>query len=306
METQILDKSLREVLEAVSDGVCMTNGEREIVFWNSSAERITGYPSDEVLNRRCVDVLAHADLSGGSLCSENCPMQESVRTGESLNMGEVFLARKDGEKVAVRFRTSVFDVGGMRYCIQIFSESQLDSGGTLAQKLQKMTDASIVDELTGLYDRQFITTILDHQFGLFKRHFQRFGLVLIDIDRFKDINETFGRLAGDEALKSVASILRRSPRAMDFLARFGDDEFIIACPLIELEGLERLSERIVGLVHHSILSTPNGQGPAIEITVSVGGSMVDYKDQSAADIVARAQEAISRVQRDGGNWYALG
>jgi diguanylate cyclase (GGDEF)-like protein len=95
-------------------------------------------------------------------------------------------------------------------------------------------------------------------------------------------------------------------RSMDFLARFGGDEFIIVCPLIELEGVEKLSGRIVELVHHSVLSSPDNPTNVIEVSVSVGGSMVDYKDKSAREVIVRADEALYRVKRDGGNWYALG
>jgi diguanylate cyclase (GGDEF)-like protein/PAS domain S-box-containing protein len=307
MNTGVLDRSLLDILDVVSDGVYVTTGEREIVFWSKGAERITGYSSDEVLNRHCYDdILVHTDASGKNLCFDGCPLQQSIETGASRMLNQVFVKRKDGERVAVDVRSSVLDVDGVRYGLEVFVELQLVAGSTLAQKLQQLSDVSIVDELTGLYNRRYIDTILDQQYGLFKRHFQRFGLVMIDMDRFKDINDTYGHLAGDEALKSVASILRQSPRSTDFLARFGGDEFIIVCPLIELQGLERLGERIVGLVHHSVLSFAGAKDPAIDVTVSVGGSMVDYKDKAAADIIARAEEAVFRVQRDGGNWYGLG
>ncbi len=306
MGAQVLDKSLREVLEAVSDGVCLMTREREIVFWNKGAERITGFSSDDMMNKRCADILAPRDLSGRDLCIDGCPLQRSVETGESQETKGISLKRKDGESTAIHLRTSALDFDGIRYYVQVFGEVQPAVGGTLGQTLQKLASVSITDELTGLYDRRYIDTILDQQYSLFKRHFQRFGVCLIDVDKFKDIHDTFGPLAADETLRSVASILLHSPRSTDFLARFDDSEFIIVCPLIELEGLEQLGERIVGLVHHAVLSSSNGQGPKIEVTVSVGGSMVDYKDKSAADIIARAQEAISRVQRDGGNWYGLG
>jgi len=188
----------------------------------------------------------------------------------------------------------------------VFGELESVAGSALAERLKQLSDASIVDQLTGLYNRRYIDTILDQQYGLFKRHFQRFGLVMIDVDKIKSINDTFGHLAGDEALKFVASVVQHTMRSMDFLARFGDDEFIIVCPLVELEGIEKLSQRIVELVHHSILSSPEGEKNVIEVSVSVGGSMVDYKDTSATDVIARAEEALSRVKRDGGDWYALG
>ncbi|MCX6083405.1 MAG: diguanylate cyclase [Caldiserica bacterium] len=303
----VLDSSLREILDAVSDGVYVTTGEREIVFWSKGAERITGYSSDEVLNSHCYDnILVHTDVLGKNLCFDGCPMQKCIETGERQEVKEVFLKRKDGERLAVYVKASVLQVGDERCGVEIFGELQSVAGSALAERLKRLSDVSIVDELTGLYNRRYINTILDQQYELFKRHFQRFGLVIIDVDKFKNINDSFGHLAGDEALKFVASVLQRAMRSMDFLARFGGDEFIIVCPLIELEGVEKLSERMVELVHHSVLSSQEGQKNVIEISVSVGGSMVDYKDKSAADVIARAEEALYRVKRDGGDWHALG
>jgi len=307
MTTGVLDDNLRSILDAVSDGVYVTTREREIVFWSKGAERITGYSSDEVLNRHCYDnILVHTDMLGKNLCFDGCPLQKCIETGERQDVKEVFLKRKDGERLAVYVKTSVLQIGDERYGVEVFGELQSVTGSALADQLKQLSDVSIVDQLTGLYNRRYIDTILEQQYGLFKRHFQRFGLVMIDIDKFKNINDTFGHLAGDEALKFVASVVRRTMRSMDFLARFGGDEFIIVCPLIELEGVEKLSQRIVELVHHSTLSSPNVEGSVIEVSVSVGGSMVDYKDKSADDVIKRSDEALYRVKRDGGDWYALG
>jgi len=307
MNTGALDKNLREILDAVSDGVYVTTGEREIVFWSKGAERITGYSSDEVLNRHCYDnILVHTEVLGKNLCFDGCPLQKCIETGEQQEVKEVFLKRKDGERLAVYIKASVLQVGEERYGVEVFGELRSVAGSALTEQLKQLSDASIVDQLTGLYNRRYIDTILDQQYGLFKRHFQRFGLVMIDVDKFKNINDSFGHLAGDEALKFVASILQRTMRSMDFLARFGGDEFIIVCPFVELEGVEKLSQRIVGLIHHSVLSSLESPKNVIEVSVSVGGSIVDYKDKSVADIIARADEALYRVKRGGGNWYALG
>lgn len=307
MANGAIEESLRGILDTVSDGVYVTTADREIVFWNKGAERITGYSSDEVLNRHCYDnILVHMDVLGKNLCFDGCPLQKCIETGDRQEAKELFLKRKDGERLAVYVKASVLVVGDARYGVEIFGELQSVAGSTLAEQLKELSDASIVDPLTGIYNRRYVDTILEQQYGLFKRHFQRFGLVMIDVDKFKRINDTFGHLAGEEALKLVASVLRRSVRSMDCLARFGGDEFIIVCPLVELEGIEKLSERIVEMIHHSVLSSPDNPKEVIQVSISVGGSMVDYKDKSAADIIARADEALYRVKRDGGNWYALG
>ena len=84
MTTGILDESLRGILDAVSDGVYVTTAEREIVFWSKGAERITGYSSDEVLNKHCYDnILVHTDVLGKNLCFDGCPLQKLHRDRRS-------------------------------------------------------------------------------------------------------------------------------------------------------------------------------------------------------------------------------
>ena len=112
MNTGALDKNLREILDAVSDGVYVTTGEREIVFWSKGAERITGYSSDEVLNKHCHDnILVHTEVLGKNLCFDGCPLQKCIETGEQQEVKEVFLKRKDGERLAVYIKASVLQVG---------------------------------------------------------------------------------------------------------------------------------------------------------------------------------------------------
>jgi len=307
MNTGVLDENLLGILDAVSDGVYVTTGERKIVFWSKGAERITGYSSDEVLNGHCYDnILIHTDVLGKNLCFDGCPLQKYIGTGERQEAKEVFLKRKDGERLAVYIKALVLQVGDERYGVEIFGELESVATCALTEQLRQSSDALVIDQLTGLYNRPYLDTILRGQYALFKRYFQRFGFVVIDVDKFKDINDTFGRLAGDEALKFVASVLQSTMRSTDFLARFGGDEFAILCPFVELDGIEQLGKRIVEQVHHKDVSSPADPKRAIELTVSVGGATVDNNDMLATDIITRAQEAISRVKRDGGDGYALG
>ncbi|MHB8070619.1 MAG: GGDEF domain-containing protein [Candidatus Cryosericum sp.] len=303
----VLDESLRAVLDAVSDGVYVTTSEREIVFWSKGAERITGYSSDEVVGKHCYDnILVHVDVLGKNLCFDGCPLQTCIESGERQGAKEVFLKRKDGERLAVYVKASVLQIGDERYGVEVFGELESVTTSAPTEKQSQSSDASVVDRLTGLYNRPYLDTILREQYALFKRFFQRFGLVVVDIDKFQDINDEFGSLAGDEALKFVATTLQHTMRSTDFIARFGGDEFAILCPLVELDGIEQLSKRIVEQIHHKDVSSPADPKKVIELSVSVGGATVDNNDKLATDIIERAKEAISRVKRDGGDWYALG
>jgi len=305
MAESAMDSNIRAILDTVSDGIYVTTADREIVFWSKGAERITGYAAEEVLHQHCYDnILVHTDVNGRNLCSMDCPLQRCVASGERQEVQEVFLKRKDGERLAVYVKAAPLLIGDRPYVVEVFGELQSVAGELLSDQLKQLSDASIVDQLTGVYNRRYLDTVLEQQFSMFKRHFQRFGVLVIDLDEFKTINDRFGHLAGDEALKFTASVIRNSMRAMDFFGRFGGDEFLMICPLIDREGMDRLGERIVALVRHSTLSTVDDPQEQIQVTVSVGGSLVDYRDQSVAGVIGRADEALYRVKHDGGNWYA--
>jgi diguanylate cyclase (GGDEF)-like protein len=154
-----------------------------------------------------------------------------------------------------------------------------------------------------LFNRRYIDSILDAQFDMFKRVHQRFGIVMLDVDKFKYINDTFGHLAGDEALRLVASSLRSTMRGMDYLARFGGDEFIIVCQMAETSGMESLGQRAIGLVHNSVLSSQDGK--SIYLSISAGAAVAERQDATAQDVLKRADEALYRAKNRGGNEFVL-
>jgi len=192
MAEGILDSNIRAILDTVSDGIYVTTADREIVFWSKGAERITGYAPDEVLHQHCFDnILVHTDVNGRNLCSTDCPLQRCLTSGERQEIQEVFLKRKDGERLAVYVKAAPLMVGDKQYMVEVFGELQSVAGKVLTDQLKQLSDASIVDQLTGVYNRRYIDTVLEQQFSMFKRHFQRFGVLVIDVDEFKKINDRF-------------------------------------------------------------------------------------------------------------------
>lgn len=235
------------------------------------------------------------------------PLKKALRTRKERKREKVFLQQKDKKIVAVEGKAMALQVGEEEDEVEIFKKLQfaLRGEGTKRQKQEK-EEATIFDLLTGLYSRNYIDTILEQQYCLFKRHFQRFGLVVISIDKFKEIKENFGALKGEEVLKFVAAVLQRSIRNSDSLARFEEDKFIIICPIAELEGVAKLSERIVGLIHYSVLALTERLTKTVKVSVSIGCAVVDYKDKAVLGVITRAREALALARREGGNSYSRG
>ena len=102
---QTMDNDLLfEILEGISDGVYFTNIERQITFWNSGAERITGFSRDEVVGSKCSDdILRHIDDSGKILCLEGCPLQESILSGNQVS-ANVYVHHKLGHRIPIHVK----------------------------------------------------------------------------------------------------------------------------------------------------------------------------------------------------------
>ena len=212
------DNAFEAVLDAISDGVYVTDDQRRIVYWNKSAELITGYAADEVLGSHCHDnVLVHQDLDGRQLCVAICPLARTIETGEPNTFSEVMLKRKDGRRLSVYVKTARLQAGGRSYGVEIFGELDALAGRDLVERIQQLSDASVTDVLTGQFNRRYVDVALAQHFSLYQRLGQRFGVTIIDLDNLKQVNDEFGHAAGDAAIRFVAGILADNARKMDIV-----------------------------------------------------------------------------------------
>ena len=136
-----------------------------------------------------------------------------------------------------------------------------------ARYQMRLAEGAIQDPLAGLYNRRHFEERLVAELAAAQRHGRPVSLLLIDIDHFKTINDTYGHLAGDEALKHVGGVLHDALRKEDVLARFGGEEFVVVARETGLDGGKALGERIRGAVERSRLTF---QGKDVGLTVSIG------------------------------------
>lgn len=147
MPASTFDSKLALILDTMSDGVYVTTEDREIVYWSSGAERITGFTAAEAVGSHCYDnLLNHTDLDGTRLCFTGCPLQACIESGTPRAISEVFLKRKDGERLAVYVKTATFvedgrTYGGDEFAI-ICAVSSLEKLETYGRRLVTMMHAS--------------------------------------------------------------------------------------------------------------------------------------------------------------------
>jgi len=164
------------------------------------------------------------------------------------------------------------------------------------KSLEVMT---LTDELTGLNNMRFMTQYLEKQFQLFSRYDRPFAVMMIDLDKFKEVNDRNDHLVGSETIKVMGQIINQSTRASDIKARYGGDEYVVAMPETEREGAIVVAERIRVDIEAQQLS---GTQDIFSVTSSIGVASFDKKrHKNFRDIVRDADVALYMAKNAGRN-----
>ena len=168
----------------------------------------------------------------------------------------------------------------------------------LAEYAERLEQLSLTDALTGLPNRRQFDAIMRHDFESAVRDNQPLAVLMIDLDHFKWINDTYGHQHGDAVLRAVAASLSDWAREADLVARWGGEEFAVLAPSTDGEGARILGERLRGAVE--VIRVDEGPGATITVGVAARGD-----NESADALLGRADRALYRGKADGRNRVVL-
>jgi len=286
------------------DGVYFVDRDRVINYWNKGAERITGYSAEQTIGRSCRDnLLNHVTANGFSLCQDHCPLAAVMEDGRDRET-KVYLHHADGYRVPVMVRGSALrdEAGNIIGAVESFSNNT-NLIGTRRQ-LRELRQAAMTDALTGIGNRRHLEGRLSATITEFHSNARPFGLLFVDVDHFKQINDTYGHNIGDRVLRTVVQTARYSLRATDTFGRWGGEEFIAILHDVNHERAVRLvAQKIRALVEQSRLDVD--EETSLSITVSVGGTLILPED-SFDSFVGRADQLMYRSKRAGRNCVSVG
>ena len=258
----------RGIAESSLDGILLTDAHGDITYVSPSAEQILGAASANV-------------------------GRQVERVAPFLSMGaqQGNLVRPNGERLFVEISTRTFeDPPGQINRVHVLHD--------LSDRV-RMEELALIashDTLTGLCNRRGFEELLALRLADSRRHGTPGALLVIDLDHFKAINDTFGHQAGDAVLKEVAQVLREQCRDSDTAARFGGDEFTVLAHRATADGVQVMSSRILEGI--SALAIPFN-GRTLTASASLGIALFPYHGLTTEGLFAAADEALYESKRTG-------
>jgi len=294
--------SFERILDHLNDGLYIVDQERKVLYWNQAAERISGFSADEVVGKHCHDnILNHVDSDGRQLCFTGCPLGATIQDGERRE-GEIYMHHKAGHRVPVSVRVSQLtdSAGTVIGGIELFTDISNRAASEL--RVKELEKLALLDPLTQLANRTHLDNEIEIRIEENRRYRVPFGVLFIDIDYFKDLNDTHGHSRGDEVLRFAGRTFAANSRPFDLYGRWGGEEFLGLIRSITEKELKLLGNRIRTLIEQSFVLHGKEK---LQVTISIGATLVKDGDD-AKSLIHRADMLMYQSKEAGRNCLTFG
>lgn len=290
----------KAMLESMYEGIYFVDINRKITFWNKGAELITGFSAEQVIGSHCHDnILNHVDEQGNQVCTNYCPLQLTIEDQQHREH-ELYLHHKQGHRVKIRTSvTPIIEQGVVVGAAEVFTDISNQQKWNKINEYTKeqLQLLALYDQLTHAPNRLHLENFLENQIKEYREFGIDFGVLFIDIDHFRDFNNTYGHDLGDRVLQMVAKTMMVNIEEKDIIGRWGGEEFIGFFSAINIEKLKKIGEQLRMLVESSILRENQEEH---HVTISIGGTMIT-SDDTTETLLKRADDYMYQSKQNGRN-----
>lgn len=287
----------RAALDSLQVGVYLVDRDRKILFWNSGAERLTGYLRQDMLGRSSrEDFLGHTDGDNNEMSGEVAPLEVALRECRATN-GQISLRHKSGHRVPVRLHaapirnTSGSIIGAVESFQEVVPVADWD------RRHDKLAAYGCLDQASGVLNHGMVESHLRETLGTFAEHPIPFSILCIGIDGLEAMKMRHGPGALAAVLRVVGQTLENSLRPTDFIGRWQENEFLAILAECHGEEIVRAGERLTKMVHQSKIEW---WGDMLAVTISMGATVVKKGDDVKA-MVQRAEKGLQESIKQGGD-----
>lgn len=290
------EAQLHEITATIGEGVYVLDASGVVTFVNPEMERQLGWAASELIGKNGHELFHYKRPDGTPLPLADCPVHKSINTGETYRGIDDWLIRKDGTFVPVSIVSSPIVRDG-RTAGSVAAFQDISERKNAEEQIRQL---AFFDTLTGLPNRRLLLDRLNHALAQAKRYRRSMAVMFLDLDRFKQVNDTLGHDAGDELLKAVAVRLASCVRRGDTVSRQGGDEFVTV--LAEISD-SRDAALVAGRFIDSLGQPVSIKSHTLIVTTSIGIAIYSGGMENAESLMKKADAAMYRAKSGGRNRY---
>ncbi len=285
------------ILNSTIEGIHVIDLNGVIVVENSAAVKLLGREQGDLLGRHAHQTLHHHHADQSEYPVSDCPIYKTLSDAQPRNVTSEVFWRKDGSSFPVEYSTSpLMDLNGELSGVTVVFRDITDRKANEA-KIQYL---AYFDALTHLPNRSLFLDRLDQAIKKSRRNHTHLALIYIDLDRFKEINDTLGHDVGDRLLQQAANRLQACVRTSDTVARLGGDEFTITVGDLSEPGLEKqiVQKILIALAEPFVLNNE-----ALYLSASIGVTVYPNDALTGEDLLKNADQSMYAAKKAGRNRY---
>ncbi len=284
----------RRLFETAQDGILILDAETGMITdVNPFLINMLGYSREEFVERKLWEVGAFKDIEASQEAFE------ALQENEYIRYEDLPLRAKDGQLIQVEFVSNVYLVGSEKVIqcnIRDITERK-QAEAALLKSEAFLRELSVRDHLTGLFNRRYMEETLERELLRASRKQLSLGIIMLDVDDFKQFNDTYGHASGDKILRELGNLLRGHVRGEDVACRYGGDEFILVLPGASREVTRERAELICAAAKEIQIPI---EGKTLEaLTLSLGVAVFHQDGFTSTAILRAADAALYRAKHAG-------